>query len=139
MKLIERLTQGLPDPETAPDADIFMTVAVPGDIDPFERHARFSIPLDAELRLAGLGCSSGGGTLYFERDEWTPDGKDEIAYCIVDIEASHLDKVRELLRFHLPVLGAPAGTLVQFGDREDAYDGSDWVLGQERTVPDPFG
>ena len=46
-----------------PDDCAFMTVLIPGDIGPEERHHRFTVHLDAELRLAGLGCSEGGGTL----------------------------------------------------------------------------
>jgi hypothetical protein len=119
-----------------PEGCEFMTVAMPGDIDPLERHYRFSIHLDAELRLCGLGCSSGGGTLYCEADDDAE--RDEIAFCIIDIEATDIGKVRELLRQNLPELGAPAGTLVQFGEREDAFDGENWELDRVRSVPDPF-
>src|SRR5690606_23621166 len=80
-RVIERFLAGLQGKMGDPEDCTFMTVAVPGDIDPMERHQRFSVMIDAELRLAGLGCSEGGGTLYWEPEE---DGEPEIAYAILD-------------------------------------------------------
>lgn len=102
-----------------PDDTVFMTVVIPGDIDPFERHYRFSIHIDAELRIAGLGCSVGGGTLYWDTQE---DEAPEIAYAILDVDARDVDAVRALLRLHLPELGIPAGSLIQHAEREDRFD-----------------
>jgi hypothetical protein len=134
--MIERFLHGLGEKMKDPDDCAFMTVAVPGDIDPHERHRRFTVNLDAELRLAGLGCSAGGGTLYWEPEE--EGGEPEIAYCIVDVDATDVDGARALLRLHLPELGAPAGTLVQYGEWEDRFDGDRWHLHERRSVPDPF-
>jgi hypothetical protein len=119
-----------------PDDCTFMTVVIPGDIDPFERHYRFSVHVDAELRLMGLGCSVGGGTLYYEPDD--EQDELEIAYCILDVDAVSVDGTRAALRQHLPELGAPDGTLVQFGDREDRFDGRQWHLDQPRSIEDPM-
>ena len=58
----------------------------------------------------------------------------EIAYCILDVDATDTDGARALLRLHLPELGAPSGTLVQFGQREDRYDGALWHLNECRSI-----
>ena len=58
--MIERFLHGLSEKMEDPDDCSYMTVVVPGDIDPLERHHRFSVHVDAELRLTGLGCSVGG-------------------------------------------------------------------------------
>lgn len=135
--MIERFLQGLEEKMEDPDDCSCMTVVVPGDIDPFERHYRFSVHVDAELRLKGLGCSVGGGTLFYENDdEDAPE--DEIACCILDVDATDIDGARALLRLHMPELGAPAGTLVQWGDREDRFDGERWHLELPRSMADPW-
>lgn len=72
--MIDRFLHGLAEKMEDPDDCTFMTVVIPGDIDPFERHYRFSIHVDAELRIAQLGCSVGGGTLYYEPN----DPRDEL-------------------------------------------------------------
>ena len=117
-----------------PDDVNYMSVIVPGDLDPFDRHYRFSIHIDAELRLAGLGCSVGGGTMFSEEDE---DGESEILFCVLDVDATDVDGARTLLRLHLPELGCPEDTMIQYGeDLEDRYDGEDWILAQPRTITD---
>jgi hypothetical protein len=112
----------------------YMTVVIPGDLDPFERHYRFSVHIDAELRLAGLGCSVGGGTLYWEADEDDDEKRPEIACCILDVDATDVGGARTLLRMHLPELGAPKGTLVQYGHQEDRFDGAVWHLNEPVTI-----
>ena len=67
--MIERFLDGLGEKMEDPARFEYMTVAIPGDLDPFDRHYRFSVHVDAELRLAGLGCSVGGGTLYDLKEE----------------------------------------------------------------------
>jgi hypothetical protein len=128
--LDDRLREKMEDPD---DCDS-MTVVIPGDIDPLQRHYRFSVHVDAELRLAGIGCSVGGGTLYWEPEPEEDDGALEIACCILDVDAVDVDAVRALLRLHLPELGAPDGTLVQFGRLEDRYDGAIWHLNEPRSI-----
>jgi len=129
---IERFLEGLREKMRDPDNAESMSVIVPGDLDPFDRHYRFSIHIDAELRLAGLGCSEGGGTLFSDEDE---DGESEILFCVLDVDATDVDGARALLRLHLPELGCPDGTLVQYGeDLEDRYDGKGWALAQPRTI-----
>jgi hypothetical protein len=134
--MIERFLDGLREKMEDPDHCAYMTVVIPGDLDPFQRHYRFSVHVDAELRLADLGCSVGGGTLYNEPDEDDPDATPEIACCILDVDAIDVDRVRALLRLHLPELGAPAGTLVQYGGREDRFDGALWHLNEPRSIED---
>jgi hypothetical protein len=105
---------------------------VPGDLDPFDRLYRFGIHIDAELRLAGLGCSVGGGTLFSEEDE---DDESEILFCVLDVDATDVVGARALLQLHLPELGCPDGTLIQYGEGlEDRYDGKGWALAQPRTI-----
>jgi hypothetical protein len=132
--MIERFIDGPAEKLKDPGDCEFMTVVIPGDIDPFERHYRFSIHVDAELRLLGIGCSVGGGTLFYEPDEDEPDDRLEVAYCILDVDATDVTPVRTLLRRDLPELSAPAGTLIQFGEREDRFDGSVWQLGEARSI-----
>ncbi|HZC38056.1 MAG TPA: hypothetical protein VE221_05200 [Sphingomicrobium sp.] len=134
--MIERFLIGLREKMEDPDECSYMTVVIPGDLDPFDRHYRFSVYIDAELRLAGLGCSVGGGTLYWESDEDDLRDQPEIACCILDVDATDVDGARALLRMHLPELGAPEGTLVQYGDREDRFDGAVWLLKEARTIED---
>lgn len=130
--MIDRFLEGLHEKMQDPDDVEYMTVIVPGDLDPFDRHYRFSIHVDAELRLAGLGCSVGGGTLFSEEDE---DGESEILFCVLDVDATDVDGARALLRLHLPELGCPDGTLIQYAeDLEDRYDGENWLLAQPRTI-----
>ena len=131
---IERFLEGLHEKMRDPDDVDYMSVIVPGDLDPFDRHYRFSIHIDAELRLAGLGCSVGGGTMFSEEDE---DGESEILFCVLDVDATDVDGARTLLRLHLPELGCPEDTMIQYGeDLEDRYDGEDWILAQPRTITD---
>ncbi|MEP7005454.1 MAG: hypothetical protein ABI810_05700 [Sphingomonas bacterium] len=130
--MIDRFLEGLHEKMQDPDDVDYMSVIVPGDLDPFDRHYRFSIHVDAELRLAGLGCSVGGGTLFSEEDE---DGESEILFCVLDVDATDVDGARALLRLHLPELGCPDGTLIQYAeDLEDRYDGETWLLAQPRTI-----
>ena len=120
-----------------PDDCTYMTVVIPGDLDPFDRHYRFSVHVDAELRLAGIGCSVGGGTLYWDDDDGNKEGGEpEIAYCILDVDAVDVDAVRALLQQHLPELGATAGTLIQYGPLEDRFDGTGWQNREPRSIED---
>lgn len=131
--MIEKFLAGLREKMEDPDDCTYMTVVVPGDLDPFDRHYRYGVHVDAELRLAGLGCSAGGGTLYFDQDE-DDASEPAIACCILDVDAVDVDGARALLRLNLPELGAPAGTLVQWGEFEDRFDGDRWHLAEPRSI-----
>lgn len=131
-RFLANLREGLREKMEDPVDCTWMSIVIPGDIDPFERHYRYSIHLDAELRLAGLGCSEGGGTLLLDPED--EDGEAEIAFCIMDVEATDIDGARALIRQHMPELGAPAGTLLQWEDLEDRFDGENWLLGQPRSL-----
>ena len=132
--MIDRFLEGLREKMEDPDDCSYMTVVIPGDINLFERHYRFSVHIDAELRLEGLGCSVGGGTLFWEADDADEDVPPEIACCILDVDATDVDGARTLLRLHLPELGAPTGTLVQYAGREDRFDGESWHLNEPRSI-----
>jgi hypothetical protein len=134
MTMIERFLDGLHEKMQDPDDCTCMTVVIPGDLDPFDRHYRFTVFIDAELRLTGLGCSCGGGTLWFEPED--ADEEPEIACCILDVDATDVAGARALLRLHLPELGAPPGTLVQWAEFEDRFDGEHWHLAEPRSIDD---
>ncbi|MXO70651.1 hypothetical protein [Alteraurantiacibacter buctensis] len=134
--MIERFLEPIRDCLLDPLYGSYMAVVIPGDLDPFERHYGVSIHLDAELRLARAGTSDGGGTLYFEADDESDE--DEQSFTIIDIDATDVARTRAILRLHLPELGVPDGTLIQFGQREDRLEHGQWLLDQPRTVPDPF-
>ncbi len=115
--------------------DLYMPVLLPGDFDPFERHAHFTIYLDAELRMRGLG-SAGGGSAIQARDGDDEDNNDDwyTLYSIIDVDVTERNAGRALIRDQLAELGCPAGTLVQFDDQEDRWDGERWHLGEPRSI-----
>lgn len=130
---IDRFLAGLEGKMEGPGKYQCMTVEMPGDLDPFERHERFAAPIDAELRLMGVGGCSGGGTLYRNVNFEDPDDEEEeIVSTILDIDATDVGNARELLRIHLLELGAPLGTLVHFGERVDRLDCDGWHLNELR-------
>lgn len=131
--MIGRFFNGLFKPREEPDDTSFIYVLLPVPLEPDEREARFGDPVDAELQLARLGYVSGGGQLMSAPDE---HGGRTIEYCGIDVDTVDVDAARELLRFHLPVLGCPAGTEIQYDEGEralmDLYDGDQWALAQPR-------
>jgi hypothetical protein len=118
--------------------DIYTPILLPGDFDPFERQARFTQYIDAELRMTGLGSAGGGSAIQFldEDDNEDEDGGDQwrVLYSIIDTDVTDLDAGRELIRMQLAELGCPAGTLLQFDDREDRWDGERWHLAETRSI-----
>jgi hypothetical protein len=130
--MIERfLDDGLRAKMEDPDEVEYLFVLLPLDLDPFQRTYRFGCHLDAELRLAGVGCSVGGCKLRGDDDE----NPDEQVYTLLDVDAADVDATRAVLRLHLPELGCPAGTLILFREElEDRFDGDDWELAQPRSV-----
>jgi len=118
--------------------DIYTPVLLPGDFDPFERQARFTQYIDAELRMTGLGSAGGGSAIQFldEDDNEDEDGGDKwrVLYSIIDTDVTDLDAGRDLIRMQLAELGCPAGTLLQFDDREDRWDGERWHLAETRSI-----
>ena len=119
--------------------DIYTPILLPGDFDPFERHARFTQYIDAELRMTGLGSAGGGSAIQF-RDDGGDDGDEDnddhwhVLYSIIDTDVTDLDAGRELIRLNLTELGCPAGTLLQFDDHEDRWDGERWHLAEVRSI-----
>lgn len=119
--------------------DIYTPILLPGDFDPFERQARFTQYIDAELRMTGLGSAGGGSAIQFrdgdeDDDDGAEDGQWRILYSIIDTDVTDLDAGRELIRLQLAELGCPAGTLLQFDDREDRWDGERWHLAETRSI-----
>lgn len=129
MTMIDRFLAGFAALHEEP-GDIYTPILLPGDFDPFVRQARFTSHVDAELRMAGLG-SAGGGAAIEALDD---DGDWRTLYSIIDADVTELDAGRALIRLHLAELGCPPGTLVQFDDREDRWDGERWHLAEERSI-----
>ncbi len=136
--MIERFLAGLEGKLEDPDDCTYMSIVLPIDLDPFERHYRYGVFIDAELRLAGIGCSVGGGTLYQVPDDDDGEEEPKVLYSQLDVDATDVSAVRALLRMHLPELGVPAGTLIVFGDREDRFDGTERLLNRPSSVEDDF-
>ena len=107
-------------------------VVIPDQIAPLERSDKYEAPLDAELKLAGLGVVSGGGTLMSAPDQ---NGNCSIEWCGVDVDTTDVKCGRELLRTHLPQLGCPAGTELEYNvdglPYIDRYDGQNWLLDRQ--------
>lgn len=129
MSVFARFLTGLDALLREPDSTEFVTIALPGDLDPHERHYQFTMHLDAELRLAGLGSAGGGSAISSldDDDEW------RTAYSLIDADATDLEPARALMRLHLAELGCPAGTLIQYDGFEDRWDGEAWHLGEDRS------
>ncbi|MBW8752968.1 MAG: hypothetical protein JF595_02270 [Sphingomonadales bacterium] len=83
--------------------------------------------------MAGMGCSGGGGTLYCDSQD-EQGGEAEICYCLLDVDATDIDGARAVIRQHMPELGIPAGTLVQWDEFEDHFDGEGWKLRRPRSL-----
>jgi len=117
--------------------DIYTPILLPGDFDPFERQARFTQYIDAELRMTGLGSAGGGSAIQFldeDDEDERGDGQWRVLYSIIDTDVTDLDAGRALIRVQLAELGCPAGTLLQFDDREDRWDGECWHLAETRSI-----
>jgi hypothetical protein len=128
--MIDRFLEGFTALHEYP-GDIPTPILLPGDFDPFERHYRFTLYLDAELRMTGLGSAGGGGSLEGRDDdeeEWRTE------WSIIDADVTELEPGCALIRLHLAELGCPPGTLLQYGDFEDRWDGERWHLAEPRTI-----
>ncbi|MDQ0248423.1 hypothetical protein J2W22_000470 [Sphingomonas kyeonggiensis] len=113
--------------------DISTPIQIPGDLDPFERHERFTLYIDAELRMSGLG-SAGGGWQVREYDEADDEDDGRVVYSMIDADVTELEMGLALIREQLAELGCPPGTLVQYDSREDRWDGERWHRGEARSV-----
>ena len=132
--MIERFLAGFTALNEHP-GDIATPILIPGDLDPFERHDRFTRYIDAELRLTGLG-SAGGGWQIRAYDEDDEEDEGEVAYSMIDADVTQLDAGLALIREQLVELGCPPGTLVQHGEIEDRWDGERWHFGEARSSDD---
>lgn len=117
--------------------DIYTPILLPGDFSPHERAYRFTALIDAELRMAGLGSGGGGSAIQAcDGDGDDDDGPPEwyTLYSIIDLDVTELEAGRAMIREHLAELGCPPGTLVQFDEREDRWDGESWHLAEPRSI-----
>eukprot|EP01030_Chromulinospumella_sphaerica_P013014 gene13014-12794_t len=135
MNFVERLRSllGIRPHVAAADTELIY-VYLPEDLDPLDRGARYEDALDTELKMAGIGHVSGGGSLLGDELE---DGTRPIVFCGIDVDVRDLAAGRGLLRDHLPALGCPPGTALQYSEGEqrlqDEFDGSAWTLAQPRS------
>jgi hypothetical protein len=128
--MIDRFLEGFKALHEYP-GDICTPILIPGDIDPHERHYRFTLYIDAELRLSGLGRAGGGWQIraYDEDDE---EGR--ALYSMIDADVTDLESGCAMIRAELVELGCPPGTLLQHGDCEDRWDGASWHRGEPRSI-----
>jgi hypothetical protein len=130
MKLLRRLLQRFGRHEEA-EMPVMEPIYIylPEALEPEERGPRYGDWLDAELKLFGLGFVSGGGTLLAEDEE----GERAIISCGIDVDTSDVDAARALLREHLPDLGCPRGTELQYSEALcDHFDGRHWAMARHR-------
>lgn len=97
-------------PEAA-DPPLFVYVRLPGNIMPIERGARYEDPLEVQLRGAGLGAVTGGGSLLSAPDQ---KGRRRIDYCGIDVDLTRPRDGIVLLLSELRRLRAPVGTTLEF-------------------------
>ena len=121
-----------PEEVNEPENLGFIFIILPGPIHPEEREAKFGDPLDSDLRVAGLGFVSGGGSLLSAPDE---NGESSIIYAAVDVDTIDIETARGLLRDNLPDLGCPEGTRIQFGDLQDRFEDGEWSINETRNEP----
>lgn len=126
--MIDRFLEGFDALHEYP-GDICTPILIPGDLDPFERHDRFGLHIDAELRLTGLGNAGGGWQVQSldDDDEW------QVEFSVIDADVTELAAGLALIQLHLVELGCPPGTLVQYDDSEDRWDGERWHRGETRS------
>lgn len=129
--MIDRFLEGFTALNEYP-GDICTPILIPGDLDPHERHRRFTIYIDAELRMAGLG-SAGGGWQIRDYDDEDDEDEGRVAYSIIDADVTALETGSALIKLHLVELGCPAGSLIQYGESEDRWDGERWHRGEARS------
>ena len=136
MTMIDRFLEGFTALHEEP-GDIYTPILLPGDFCPHTRHFRFTMHIDAELRMTGLGSAGGGSAIevcdYDEDDDESPR-EWRTLYSIIDADVTDLDAGRALIRLHLAELGCPPGTLVQFDEHEDRWDGERWHLAEARSI-----
>jgi hypothetical protein len=110
---------------------VMIYIYLPGDLDPFDRYARYEDALENELQAAGLGRVTGGGSMMGEELE---DGTCPAVFSGIDVDVTDLGVGRAFLRNMLPDLDCPPGTALHYGigprARQDIYDGEAWLLGQ---------
>src|SRR6478672_9437679 len=101
-----------PDPsEKTIDAEKFIYIKLPGNIQPIERGARFEDKIDPVLAQDNLGAISGGGSLLGDP---RPDGTRIVESCGIDVDVTDRDRALVVLRNLLPKLDAPLGTQLHY-------------------------
>lgn len=131
---IDRFLEGFTALHEEP-GDIATPILIPGDLDPHERHDRFTRYIGAELRLFGLGSAGGGWQIRaYDEDDEADEG--EVIYSIIDADVTELEAGMAMIRLQLVELGCPSGTLIQYGENEDRWDGERWHFGEPRSSDD---
>lgn len=113
-----------PQPKTE-----FLYIYLPEAIDSADRDEKYGDPLNIELQLAGVGAVTGGGVLEEE-------ASGRIIHAAIDVEAVDRTAARALLRAHLPDLGCPPGTRLEWFDGkewQDLYTPSGWLEAEPLT------
>lgn len=142
MRFVERLKSLLVFRPTAPAAQSdLIYIYLPEDLDPLDRGSRYEDALDVELKMAGIGYVSGGGSSLGDERE---DGRRQIEFCGIDVDVSDVKAGRTILRDLLPGLGCPAGAALWYRENDhplqDEYDGAGWKLARPRSQLHPgFG
>src|SRR5205823_4253731 len=95
--------------QVSADNPVFVYIRMPGDIDPEDRWANFSDPLQQALEKDRLGEVTGGGTQFSESDE---NGDDFVEFCGIDVDLYNAAKGLSLLRRELVRLQPPDGTVL---------------------------
>jgi hypothetical protein len=105
-QLLPSATPGLYRFEPVPSKSAHLVSARIADhVGPIERSQKYSEPLDDALRAAGLGRTTGGGTML--------DSAGTVEWVGIDIELTDLEEgIRFTLR-KLGDLGAPAGSILE--------------------------
>lgn len=90
-------------------------VKIPEAILPVERGEKYDGPLDETLSRHGLGNVTGGGSML--------KANKSIDYVGVDVAVKDLQKSLPLIAAKLREIGAPWGTVIQYGDEKSrTYD-----------------
>lgn len=85
-------------------------IRIPDPVSPLERGEKYEDPLDDMLAENDLGEVTGGGTMM--------NADNSIKYVGVDISVHDVEKSLPLIAAKLREIGAPKGTVIEYGDDE---------------------
>jgi len=126
------------NPEPEFDPELFVYIKIPEDVGPIDRGEKYEDPLEKHLAETGVGSVSGGGS---QLGEERPDGTRPIAFCIIDVDVTDLEKALVVIRSELEILHAPVGTEIHYTHEgvqlQDELHQSGWLSAQPRTFLHP--